>query len=299
MKPTVGIIGTGKFGLALRDAFQPLFGSKISKIAAWEGRENQPDWMPDILILAIPSSAKNGNRLAILDYIDQFPTAQVIVTSKGEKALQIFCKKIEIDDLERCFTLSGPNISDQITHTPTATVLAGYDFSEAEKLAETLDGDFLHVIPSGSPEIVQRGGMLKNFFVYELGKVWDLLGTPMAKFEATIFALRAGFESIDQFAPAEEDRAEFFGISGLGDLLLCLDIFPGATGSRNFRAGKMKGANKSDTEILNEFWTLEGMSLSNAFHLGIRRNFSPVSKWKTSSISHSGQKKFRRIRVQI
>lgn len=266
MKKRVGIIGKGSFGSALERAFLALVPTQISDLAAWEGHKNRPDWTPDILVLAIPSVARNGDRLAILDYIEQFPQAQVIVTSKGEMALQIFRKKIENTDTKRCFSLSGPNIADEIGRSPAATVLAGTDFSATESLAQILDGTSLHVTPSSSLEVVQRGGMLKNFCVFELGKIWDVLGTPMARFEATISALKLAFASIDKWAPPAEDRAEFFGLSGLGDLLLCLDIFPGAAGSRNFRAGKMIGAVSSISEVLQEFRTLEGLRLGTAFH---------------------------------
>ncbi|MBT3348981.1 hypothetical protein HN954_03075 [bacterium] len=264
-KPKVGIIGKGQLGTALKKAFESLLGKTISELSIWEKPEDEPENSPDILFLAIPSDAMNGARLAILDYITSFPFAQVIITSKGERALQIFCEKISEENLKRCFSMSGPNIADQIGTTPTATVLAGKDFHAAEVLATQLSSQILKIVASGSTEVVQRGGMLKNFFVFELGKIWDVLVTPMAKLEATISALRAGFQSIDRESPNDENRAEIFGISGLGDLLLCLDIFPESAGSRNFRAGKMKAQNCSDSEILQKFRTLEGLSLSNSF----------------------------------
>jgi len=269
--PKIGIIGTGWFGCALKTAWTPLIGKTISGIDIWKLPEDRPKNDPEILVLAIPSTAKNGDKLAILDYIESFPRASIVVTSKGRKALKIFQKHISPADKWRVFSLSGPNLADQIGHTPTATKIAGNSLQTAEFLAQTLSSNLLDVEASESIEIVQRGGMLKNFLVFELGKVWSSLSSPEEKVEAILLAIHAGFESVNIAAPGEEDRAEFLGISGLGDLLLCLDIFPHADGSRNFRAGKALSLGKNnEEELLKEFKTLEGLLLSQKFHFGRR-----------------------------
>jgi glycerol-3-phosphate dehydrogenase len=268
--PRVGIIGTGWFGCALRDAWTPLIGKTISGIDMWKRISERPKIDPEILVLAIPSTAKNGEKFALLDYIESFPLASVIVTSKGRKALKIFQNHISPNDKWRVFSLSGPNLADQIGHTPTATKIAGNSLQSAEFLARTLSSNFLHVEASESIEIVQRGGMMKNFLVFELGKLWEKLNTPQMKIEAIIMALHAGFDSINTTSPGEEDRSEFFGLSGLGDILLCLGIFPQADGSRNFRAGQLLASGKNYEEVLEEFKTLEGLIMSQKFHEGIR-----------------------------
>lgn len=275
--PRIGIIGMGWFGCALRDAWSPLIGKTISGIDIWTDISERPKKDPEILVLAIPSTAKNGAKLAILDYIESFPSSSVIVTSKGRKALKIFQKHISPTDKWRVFSLSGPNLADQIGKTPTATKIAGNSLQMAEFLAQTLSSNTLDVEASESVEIVQRGGMMKNFLVFELGMIWDRLDTIEKKIDAVLFALQAGFESINKAAPGEEERAEFFGISGLGDILLCLGIFPQADGSRNFRAGKLLSSGKNKEEVLREFQTLEGLGMSQKFHSEIRsRSFSGV-----------------------
>ena len=273
--PRIGIIGTGWFGCALRDAWTPLIGKTISGIDIWKGISERPKKDPEILVLAIPSTAKNGEKLAILDYIESFPNSSIIVTSKGRKALKIFQNHISPLDKWRVFSLSGPNLADQIGHTPTATKIAGSSLQMAESLAQTLSSNMLDVEASESIEIVQRGGMMKNFLVFELGMLWEKLNTPQKKIEAIMLGLHAGFESINRAAPGEEDRAEFFGISGLGDILLCLGIFPQADGSRNFLAGQLLSSGKNHDEVLQEFKTLEGLNMSQKFHSEIRsRSFS-------------------------
>jgi glycerol-3-phosphate dehydrogenase len=273
--PRIGIIGTGWFGCALQDAWTPLIGKTISGIDIWKRISERQKKDPEILVLAIPSTAKNGEKLAILDYIESFPTSSIIVTSKGRKALKIFQNHISPLDKWRVFSLSGPNLADQIGHTPTATKIAGSSLQMAESLAQTLSSNTLDVEASESIEIVQRGGMMKNFLVFELGMLWGKLNTPQKKIEAIMLGLHAGFESINAAAPGEEDRSEFFGISGLGDILLCLGIFPQADGSRNFRAGKLLSSGKKNEEVLQEFKTLEGLSMSQKFHSEIRsRSFS-------------------------
>ncbi len=266
--PRIGIIGTGFFGTALKNAWTPLIGKTISKIDAWETPDERPKKDPEILVLAIPSTAKNGEKLAILDYIESFPHSSVVVTSKGRKALKIFQNHISPTDKWRVFSISGPNLADQLGHTPTATKIAGTSLQTAEYLAETLSSNTLDVEASEAIEIVQRGGMLKNFLVFELGKIWDSLKTPELKIESIMLALHAGFESINKRAPGEEDRAEFFGISGLGDILLCLGIFGETHGSRNFRAGRMLASGSNQESVLEEFKTLEGLIMSQKFHAG-------------------------------
>lgn len=275
--PRIGIIGSGWFGCALRNAWTPLIGETISGIDIWTDISERPKKDPEILVLAIPSAAKNGDKLAILDYIESFPSSSVIVTSKGRKALKIFQKHISPTDKWRVFSLSGPNLADQIGKTPTATKIAGNSLQMAEFLAQTLSSNTLDVEASESVEIVQRGGMMKNFLVFELGLLWEKLDTPEKKINAIMLGLHAGFESINKAAPGEEERSEFFGISGLGDILLCLGIFPEADGSRNFRAGKLLSSGKNREEVLREFQTLEGLSMSQKFHSDIRsRSFSGV-----------------------
>lgn len=268
--PRVGIIGTGWFGNALKNAWTPLIGKSIACIDMWESPLERPKMDPEILILAIPSTAKNGEKLAILDYIESFPTSSVIVTSKGRKALKIFQNHISPSDKWRVFSLSGPNLAEQIGHTPTATKIAGNSLQMAESLAQTLSSNTLDVEASEATEIVQRGGMIKNFLVFELGMLWHKLDTPQKQIEAIMLGLHAGFESINKSAPGEEDRSEFFGISGLGDILLCLGIFPQAGGSRNFRAGKLLSSGEKKESVLKEFKTLEGLSMSNKFHSALR-----------------------------
>lgn len=268
--PHVGIIGTGWFGNTLKNAWTPLIGESIARIDIWEKISERPKRDPEILVLAIPSTAKNGNKLAILDYIESFPNSSVIVTSKGRKALKIFQKHISPSDKWRVFSLSGPNLADQIGHTPTATKITGNSLQMAESLAQTLSSNTLDVEASEATEIVQRGGMIKNFLVFELGMLWHKLNTPQKQIEAIMLGLHAGFESINSTAPGEEDRSEFFGISGLGDILLCLGIFPQTDGSRNFRAGKLLSSGKNHEEVLQEFKTLEGLDMSQKFHSKIR-----------------------------
>lgn len=267
--PRVGIIGTGWFGCALQTAWMPLIGKTISGIDIWKFPKDRPKIDPEILVLAIPSTAKNGEKLAILDYIESFPRASIIVTSKGRKALKIFQKHISPADKWRVFSLSGPNMADQIGHTPTATKIAGNSLQTAEYLAQTLSSNLIDVEASEAIEVVQRGGMLKNFLVFELGKLWGSLSSPEEKVEAVLLAIHAGFESVNIRAPGEEDRAEFLGISGLGDILLCLDIFPHTDGSRNFRAGKSIALGKNnEKDVLKEFQTLEGLVISKKVYSG-------------------------------
>ncbi len=264
--PRVGIIGTGFFGTALKNSWLPLVGTQIFHLDVWEKIEERPEHDPEILVLAIPSTAKNGEKLAILDYIEKFPLSQIVVTSKGRKALKIFQKHISPADQHRVFSLSGPNLANQLTHTPTATKLAGHCAESAASIALTLNGALLNVEPAPALEVVQRGGMLKNFLVYELGKIWHTLTTKEAQLEATIHALETGFSSITLQVPPEEDKGEFFDISGLGDILLCLGIFCETRGSRNFRAGRMMAQGSNHEEILEEFKTLEGLQVSIQFH---------------------------------
>ncbi len=283
--PRVGIIGTGFFGTALKNAWTPLIGKTIETIDAWETSEERPSRDPEILVLAIPSTAKNGNKLAILDYIESFPKSSIVVTSKGRKALEIFHEHISPTDKWRVFSISGPNLADQLGHTPTATKIAGQALQLSEFLAQTLSSNVLDVEASESVEIVQRGGMLKNFLVFELGKLWEKLETTQLRIEAIIMALRAGFESVNMSAPGEEDRSEFFGISGLGDILLCLGIFPEAHGSRNFRAGRELSSGKNKKEVLEKFQTLEGLIMSQEFH----------ERQKSPSFNVPAMEKFRTI----
>jgi glycerol-3-phosphate dehydrogenase (NAD(P)+) len=259
----VGVVGKGAFGTALSQSFQFLINNKINDLISL-GRESltlSKENIPDIFILAIPSSEDES----VLAHIKIYPNSCIILTSKGIATEKLYAS-LSSDEKNHVFILSGPNIADQIKNgTPTATVLAGSNQDQVSKLQETLNGENLRIYGSNSPEIIQWSGILKNLLVFELGKVWNKL-SPEQQSQLLMEALHAGFSVIQKICPSEENAHEFWGIAGLGDILLCLEFFEESKGSRNFRAGKKHGIGANEEEILTEFGTVEGLTLSKEFH---------------------------------
>ncbi len=252
-KETIAVIGgiTGDFGQYLIEKLD--VSGKMTK--AISGRiENKEINSVQIIIVAIPSDAIDTT----LDFIQENPNSQIILTSKGILSQKLYTHLTE-EEKQRVFIISGPNIASQID-APTATVLAGINEEETEKLQKRLNGQGLRVYASSSPEVIQLSGIVKNLIVFELGMVWDKLN----KSEKSVLlgkALDAGYSVIKSACPENENPEEYWGIAGMGDILLCLEFFKDSAGSRNFREGRNLANGKSSQEK-----TVEGESMHHDWH---------------------------------
>ncbi|MCK5461082.1 hypothetical protein KAI58_03795 [Candidatus Gracilibacteria bacterium] len=261
----LAIVGNGAFGTALLQQLGRLVGAKISEIVTpGHDSQNYPsDEAPKNFILAIPSSQKETT----LEHIRKYPDSRIILTSKGLASAELY-KELSDEEKNRVFILSGPNIAQQIIDgSPTATIIAGknINISDVYALQQKLNSEHLRFYASVSPEVVQWSGIIKNLLVFELGKVWKKLSSK-EKTQILFETLQAGFSVVEKNCPEGENPYEYFGIAGLGDILLCMEFFEKSEGSRNFRGGVMKGIGANDESIEEIEGTVEGLSMSEEFN---------------------------------
>ncbi len=268
----IEVVGCGAFGDALTKSLRFLTREDVRRVGKVfcqdEGAINMPvEKAPKIIFLAIPSNATNeAGEPAIPEFINKYKSSDLILTSKGEDAWQVY-RNLDDGQKKRVFILSGPNIAEQMAD-PSAAIIAGTNHRRAKQLQSILNSRKLRFYASESPDVIQMSGILKNLLVFELGRVWDQL-SPDEKIEMLIFAINTGYSVVQTHCPDRQKASEFFGIAGVGDLLLCTEFFPEGGGSRNFKAGKMKSEGHTDEDILEKFRTIEGLKMSNELHGGL------------------------------
>ncbi len=270
--------------------FQGDFGSAIYQVLTEESKDknfqvigtDRPTAMesperntPEILFLAIPSWAKEDT----LNYIRKNPHSIIVLTSKGVETQDLY-QQLTQEEKDRVLIFSGPNKAVQIkTGSPTASVIAGQNKAVAEIVHSHLNTPRLRLYASESPNVVQWSGILKNLIVLELGRFWDQVGLEI-KIKLLSQALDAVFAVIKAKCPPRENPHEFWGIAGLGDILLCLEFFPGESGSRNFKFGKRIASGENPDTVEADFKTVEGRKISESFwHNTV--DFCEVSEMKT------------------
>lgn len=260
------VLGTGNFGQALITALSANTAESALNVVGLSRKEAKicaERGFGETVIITVPSAEKE----AILNYIETAKNSTVVLTSKGPAALEVYN---ELDDLtkERVMILSGPNIAKHIKNgEPSAAVIAGTNKERLEKLHADLNGSNLRLYISESPTVIQLSGVLKNLIVLELGKIWPQLGNdPKRKTEILMQALAAAYSVVEKQAPETENPEEFWGIAGLGDMLLCLEFFKNSEGSRNFKYGKGLAEGETKEAIVSRLGTIEGIPTSEGWH---------------------------------
>ncbi len=267
--PTVEVIGSqGQFGAALTHVLK---GHAVDKtfdvlgVTRQEAQSQEKRDRPEVLIITAPSWAKE----AILNYIRKNPNSTIVLTAKGPNAIDLYENELTPSEQKRIIILSGPNKADQIKNDePSAAVIAGSDPERLERVHQLLNGPNFRLYKSESPNVIQISGVLKNLIVLELGKVWKRLKKqPEQKAALIIQALEAAYSIVKKHAPENENPEEFWGIAGLGDILLCLKFFENSEGSRNFQYGqKVAKGTKTLEKIQKKLGTVEGIETSQRFH---------------------------------
>lgn len=100
--------------------------------------------------------------------------------------------------------------------------------------------------------------------VFYLGQHWHELDSPEKKVIAIMESIMAGASIIRKNKNINKNFEEFYGISGVGDLLLCTDLFPIKTDgllSRNFLAGQAIARGATEEEMYEGFKTVESYNV--------------------------------------
>ena len=146
----------------------------------------------------------------------------------------------------RCAFLSGPSFAREVAgEQPTAVAVAAEDLDVAHKVQAFFSTDYFRVYTNQDVVGVEIGGAMKNVIALAAG-VGDGLGY---NYNARTALITRGLVEISRLGAAKGAREEtFFGLSGMGDLVLT------CTGdlSRNRSVGVELGRGRKLDEILNK-----------------------------------------------
>ena len=218
----------------------------------------------EIIIAAIPSSFMRMNMEQFKPYIKE---NQIIVNvSKGIEDETFYTLSEVIEDIfprNTVAVLSGPSHAEEVgKNVPTACVAAARTEECAKMIQKEFSNEYFRIYTLTDVLGVELGGALKNIIALAAG-ICDGMGFG----DNTKAALMTrGMAEMSRLGKAMGSNVEtFFGLSGMGDLIVtCTSMH-----SRNRKAGFLLGQGKTLKETLNEVhMVVEGVSAATAaFHL--------------------------------
>ncbi len=205
----------------------------------------------ELFVLAVPTQA-------VREVLKTFPEGfdkPILNTAKGIE-LETFKTLSEVvsEVLPKAdyFVLSGPSFAAEVVQKkPTAVVLSGRNKPVGLKLQEKLNLPRFRIYWNDDTKGVELGGALKNVIAIAVG-ICDGLELGLNARSALITRGLKEIALLGERLGAK--RETFYGLSGLGDLVLT------ATGelSRNRRFGLEIGKGKEIVQALREIGTVEG-----------------------------------------
>ena len=177
-------------------------------------------------------------RSTFREYKDVLGNKPVIICSKGFEEPDLITLdqvlKQEKPDV-RVAALSGPSFAVEVAnHVPTAIILASEDQEILDTIPAILSNEIMRVYKSTDITGVEVGGALKNIIAFGVGICTELgFGT-----NAQSALITRGLAEIARLGVKMGGSNEtFYGLSGLGDLILTCS----SDESRNRRAGRLIG----------------------------------------------------------
>jgi len=201
----------------------------------------------EVVVLAIPSQTTRSNAKHLAEFIS--PDVLVVTCSKGiEEGTCKLLTEIIAEELpeNKIAVLSGPSHAEEIARkVPTVVVAASEDLAVAEQVQQIFMSETFRVYTNTDVIGVELGGAIKNVIALCAG-ISDGLGYG----DNTKAALmtRGMFEIAQMGVAMGAESATFFGLTGMGDLIVtCTSML-----SRNRRAGMLIGQGKTAQEALDE-----------------------------------------------
>ncbi|MGE5560765.1 MAG: NAD(P)H-dependent glycerol-3-phosphate dehydrogenase [Chloroflexota bacterium] len=271
MRGKVAVLGAGGWGTALAVLLARkglpvyLWARRAELVAQLREQRQNPDYLPGVELprmLAVTADigeAVGGARAVVFstpshglrDVARQLggqvaPDTLVVGTSKGFEAetlrrgSEVLAEELPGASIA---VISGPNFAQEVARGQTATTVAAATSESVAARAQDLfmTADF-RVYTNTDLIGVETGGALKNIYAIAAG-ICDGLGLGN---NARAAVITRGLFELSRLGQALGGRREtFFGLSGLGDLVLT------CTGelSRNHRAGVELGRGRTLTEI--------------------------------------------------
>lgn len=271
----IGVIGAGKWGMALRYAF-----SINNEVFIHSRHARDVDNFLSLdeilqlkyLVITIPSQEISN----WLDKYFVFNNQSIMVASKGIEANslrflnEIYAKYVPSDNI--CF-LSGPSFAAEVIQSlPTALVVNSSNQLLADKFGSFFP-DFIKTYSCDDVIGAEVAGAYKNVIAIAAG-ICEGLG--LGKNAAASLVSR-GLVEMQRFGLAFGAKADsFVGLSGAGDLFLSAS----SPMSRNFRVGLGLASGKELSVILQELQEVaEGIKTADAiYQISLNKNlYLPIA----------------------
>ena len=255
----IGVIGSGSWGVSLSEHL----AEKGNKIYLWSfsevekneiNNERKSKYISDLVInenvycsndikevtenseIIFHVTPSRVTRNVFNSYKEYVHGKPIIMCSKGfeEDNLMTFDEVIlsEMPDA-RVGVLSGPSYATEVAkHIPTAILLASKDDEILNTIPEIISNETMRIYKSHDIKGVEVGGGLKNIIAFCAGACAELnFGT-----NAQAALITRGLAEIARLGvKMGGEHATFYGLSGLGDLILTCS----SDESRNRRAGRL------------------------------------------------------------
>ncbi len=259
MQPSIGILGAGRWGQALASALSrnhvplSLWSPPSRAFTALQANNPLPMTIaqspeaffacPDIL-LCLPSNAFN----LVLELLAQHPhpKRRLISAAKGfSDDGELFSQALAARGLNIPYAiLSGPSFSNEVrAQQPTALSLASNNLELAKDWQSYLHQSHCRVYLQDDVIGVELGGACKNVLAIAAGLIE---GQGLGSNARAALITRGLLEMIRLGEAMGAQKDTFYGLSGLGDLILTATDHT----SRNYHFGYTLGQGNSITQAL-------------------------------------------------
>lgn len=218
----------------------------------------------DYIFHVTPSKVTRNVFKQYKDYVGNTP---IIICSKGlENSTLKTLDQVMLEELPtaKIAAFSGPSYATEVVkHIPTAIILASKHDDVLDEVSSLLMNDYMRIYKSRDVVGVEVGGALKNIIAFCAGICAELnLGT-----NAQAALITRGLAEITRLGEKMgADKETFFGLSGLGDLILTCS----SDESRNRRAGRLIGKGKTIEETKKEI----GMTIESIENIEVAKKLA-------------------------
>lgn len=211
----------------------------------------------DIILLAVPSVFVRGTAEKIREYYTE--NMIIVDVAKGMEADSLMTMSEVIKDAipsSKVVALTGPTHAEEVAFDqPTTIVAACEDEKVSEYVQEVFMTDTFRVYTNNDIKGVELAGAIKNVMALGVG-----ISRGLGYGDNTTAALiTRGLAEIVRLGTAMGcDRSTFYGLAGVGDLIVtCTSIH-----SRNFKAGNLIGKGRTAEEAKKEVgMVVEGINM--------------------------------------
>ena len=229
-------------------------------------------------------------RRAVLDWI--VSTTKGIELATFHRMSQIIVEELTPFPPHQVVALSGPSFARELAEgKPTAVVAASTDETVARDVQHALNGGALRVYRHTDVVGVELGGALKNVIALAAG----IIAGRQLGHNALAALITRGLVEMVRFGVRQgAERRTFFGLSGVGDLVLT------CTGplSRNRTVGYRLGQGDDLKTILDEmFMVVEGIPTSKAVRdWAVKQGIEMPIVGEVTRVIHEGKSVDRAVR---